>query len=471
MREAVFQGICQTETILGLLAAAWFFSVLCRGLLGEETGRHKRLWLAPGAYFAVAYLLYVIPVAMSSFTAYLLGTLAAFLALVFVCKAPFYRGLFLSVTFFSLRWQETSIAGRVSLALFEAASLFLNWATEGKFALSWQWNIAHIAVNAALSLLMEALGFLLLAKCLTGKFDWKARELSQKEKLFLLTPGVFGSVCYFVFHWIIVKYDLSDGAGIFQEYPYFSAMLICVNALMLLSTWVVLSLFADLEKKKEEQTRRAVQQSQIQKLREHLQEMEQVYSGIQGMKHDLKNHIAVLQELLAAEQFQEAKDYLQPMARTAEAMDYTYKTGNPVTDVIIQEKYRRAAALGITFESGFHFPARSGIDVFDISVILNNALENALEAAAKTERGYIRITSSRQKKMFLLETVNSFQGHLELDPLSGLPKSSKAGENLHGVGLKNIRRVAEDYRGAVEVEAQGKEFTLTVMLQEVWDGG
>ena len=86
MREAVFQGICQTETILGLLAAAWFFSVLCRGLLGEETGRHKRLWLAPGAYFAVAYLLYVIPVAMSSFTAYLLGTLAAFLALVFVCR-------------------------------------------------------------------------------------------------------------------------------------------------------------------------------------------------------------------------------------------------------------------------------------------------------------------------------------------------------------------------------------------------
>lgn len=54
-----------------------------------------------------------------------------------------------------------------------------------------------------------------------------------------------------------------------------------------------------------------------------------------------------------------------------------------MTDVILSEYRERAEKSGITFESRFVYPENENLDVFDVSVILNNALENALQAAKK----------------------------------------------------------------------------------------
>ena len=49
--------------------------------------------------------------------------------------------------------------------------------------------------------------------------------------------------------------------------------------------------------------------------------------------------------------------------------------------IVLAEKKRQAKEEGIAFESGFHYPQDAGLNAFDISVILNNSLANALEAA------------------------------------------------------------------------------------------
>ncbi|MEY8390144.1 GHKL domain-containing protein [Lachnospiraceae bacterium 45-W7] len=478
MGDLIYEILDTAEMILEHFTTACFLGYLCGRLPERKCGGdadRKQRYLAAVFYFAVMMTLHLIPLLnpssatylLFSFGAYLLGSAAAFLALVFACGTDFYWSLFLTVTFFSMRWQGMSITGRISVELFDVAIKFLNWLTEGQFALVWQWNMVHIGVNRALNIFLDVLMFLLFTKWFTARFSMRNRKLSGKEKLFLLTPGLSGSVIFFLVHWLIDKYELADDKGIFQEYPYFKIMIICMNLLVILSTLVVLNLFSDLEEKREEEKRQAVQQGQMQKLREHVQEMERVYGGIQGMKHDVKNHIAVLEELIAQKRFSEAREYLEPMGRAVESLDYVYKTGNPVTDVIIQEKYKRAGDLGFSFESDFQFPVQSKIDVFDMSVILNNALENALEAAETAEHGYIRVSSCWQKKMFLIEVVNYFAGTLEYDKESGMPKTTKADGGFHGTGLKNIQRVAEKYCGAIDVEVCNQEFHLMVLLSGV----
>ena len=37
---------------------------------------------------------------------------------------------------------------------------------------------------------------------------------------------------------------------------------------------------------------------------------------------------------------------------------------------------------------------------------------------------------------------------------------------LHGIGLSNVKREAEKYRGNVDIRAEGNEFQVTVLLQE-----
>lgn len=465
MGDLLYELIEFAEMIFGHIVVAGFLGCLCRRLpAGTRGGSWEQRWYVPAVcHFTVMIILYAIPLVLPSFTAYLLGAAAAFLVMI-VCGAERYWSLFLAVTFFSLRWQAISVTDRISIEIFDFMVKALNYITEGEFALVWQWNMVHIFINSLLNIVLDVLIFTLLAKWLTAKCSIQNRKLSAREKMFLLTPGFSGSASFFMVKWMIDKYDLVDKRGIFNEYPYFNSMIVCMNFLVILSTLVILSLFADLEKKREEEKRQAVQKRQIQELRDHVQEMERVYSGIQGMKHDVKNHIAVMEELIAQKRFQEAKAYLEPMGRAVETLDYVYKTGNPVTDVIIQEKYKQSRGLGISFNSEFQFPLQSEIDVFDISVILNNALENALEAASKMEGGYIRVSSGWQKRAFLTEVSNSFNGELKWDRESGFPITTKAEGAFHGMGIQNIQRVAEKYCGAVDIEVQEGEFILTVLM-------
>lgn len=81
-----------------------------------------------------------------------------------------------------------------------------------------------------------------------------------------------------------------------------------------------------------------------------------------------------------------------------------YVTGNAVSDVIINDKCRRAEKAGIRFEADFRHGGE--IPVFDMGIILNNLLDNAIEACEKLEtgKGFIRLSLKRKKQLLLLES-------------------------------------------------------------------
>ena len=133
------------EMIFGHIVAAGFLGCLCRRLPAGTRGGswEQRRYVPAVCYFTVMIILYAIPLVLPSFTAYLLGTAAAVLAMI-VCGGERYWSLFLAVTFFSLRWQTMSVTGRISIEIFNFTVNTLNYITEGEFALVWQWNMVHI---------------------------------------------------------------------------------------------------------------------------------------------------------------------------------------------------------------------------------------------------------------------------------------------------------------------------------------
>ena len=79
-----------------------------------------------------------------------------------------------------------------------------------------------------------------------------------------------------------------------------------------------------------------------------------------------------------------------------------------MTDVILAEKRKEAQERGIGFICDFHYPEKTGINAFDVSIILNNALDNAMEAAEGCERPFIDIKSWRQRNVYMIEVRNPF---------------------------------------------------------------
>ena len=207
-------------------------------------------------------------------------------------------------------------------------------------------------------------------------------------------------------------------------------------------------------------------------LQRRLKEAEDFYGSIRKARHEMKNHMANLKGLVAGENYQTAERYMEKLEETMETLDYQFATGNPVTDVVINDKYRKGKALGIDFQVQFCYEAGDGISVFDMGILLNNLLDNAMEACEKLEQSqrYIRLALKRKDHFLLLEVENSFDGVIKWEQGSPVPASRKEKEPgawmEHGIGLKNVKEIAERYLGVMDIKINGNIFRITVMLQE-----
>ena len=113
------------------------------------------------------------------------------------------------------------------------------------------------------------------------------------------------------------------------------------------------------------------------------------------------------------------------------------------------------------------YPTGKQIDVYDVGVILNNALDNAIEACEKVHGERIIYLRSYEKgNLFFIEVENAFDG-ITLNTETGLPVSEKKDQKLHGYGLLNIEKSARKYMGDIDIEIKDEDvklFCLTVML-------
>lgn len=92
--------------------------------------------------------------------------------------------------------------------------------------------------------------------------------------------------------------------------------------------------------------------------------------------------------------------YIAKMDESLDAFVLTIRTGNAVTDVIVNEKQKAADKQGIKFSSEFLHPALDGYDAYDIVIIIKNLLQNALEACERMEGEKRYISLSGRKRNF-----------------------------------------------------------------------
>ena len=220
-----------------------------------------------------------------------------------------------------------------------------------------------------------------------------------------------------------------------------------------------------------ERQKHFVEEQQVKAMKKRLEEAENFYGSIRKVRHEMKNHMANIKGLAGAGEYGEIEDYVRRMDETMQELEYKYVTGNAVTDVIINDKWRRAEKAGIRFDADFRYGGE--IPVFDMGIILNNLLDNAIEACEKLEigKGFVRLSLKRKKQFLILCVENSFDGAVPISKCSPLPPTTKQSIlpgiiTEHGIGLENVRDVAERYFGGVNIKVKGDVFHVTVMLQQ-----
>lgn len=289
-------------------------------------------------------------------------------------------------------------------------------------------------------------------------FSDKDYRIQRTELYFLLVPGTVGLLVCLLLRTIMITIENDMPKLLCDRYPILSIIVPAILILSLLSILYAVKTFQNMIVLNREKNSRIILEKQIGSMQEHMEEMEHIYSGIRSMKHDMKNTLAVIMELAGKDET-ELQTYLSEINKGFEQLEFRFRTGNTVADVLLNMKYHEAVrtipdieidAERLLFSENMH------IQSYDIGVIIGNALDNAIEACRKLKaeqqeaETFIRISSFTRGKMFFIEVENSFNGKVRRKKQSEFPVTEKSDNRAHGMGLANIKHTAEKYHGGVD---------------------
>lgn len=407
-------------------------------------------------YITIMLVLYMIPPQIDNFSAYLIGVIAAFLAMYVEDRRNIYQKIFLAITFFSIRWLTVAMAARLD-DLVTKALVFRNMGAE-KVWLQYGLYVGTRVLDIVLCIAFIAVAIGLINKA----YIYKKDEMSVKEMVMLIIPSLVGVTGYGILQYYLMIYERDTGKNLIDTYGFYGALSFLHYLISIVAILVVIVMFQNWKEMQEEQRGQELVLNQISDMKKHIEEVEKLYRDIRSMRHDMGNHIQTLEHLVAHNNMDDATEYLEHLKNEWDEVSPEIKTGSPVIDVILMEKLREAKERQIRFLSDFHYPQNTKLNAFDLSVIMNNALNNCMENVSGDDP-YISISSFRKNSIFMITIKNSFVGHLNFGD-SDLPETTKSGRE-HGMGLNNIRRVARMYMGDISLEQGNEEVILSIMMQ------
>ncbi len=295
----------------------------------------------------------------------------------------------------------------------------------------------------------------------------QSMALQRRELCYLSLVPTAGILFGQVISRLLIEFKDGVLLQLYERHPAFLAVIPVLALLFYAGAWLTVAFQQGMAALREEQATYFVERQQTQAIRARIHEAEQFYTRIRQLKHEMRGHMTNIKGLVQSGEYASLEDYIAKMDESMSGFELTLQTGNPVTDVIVNDIRRRSLDLGIRFQVDFHYRP-PGFDAFDVGIILQNLLQNAVEACEKVSEGerFIVLTGKRKGRFFLIEVKNSFTGEVVFGQ-DGLPVTTKQEDApMHGIGLANVRREAERYMGELELKVVQQEFSAAVLLQE-----
>lgn len=179
-------------------------------------------------------------------------------------------------------------------------------------------------------------------------------------------------------------------------------------------------------------------------------------------RHDMHHHNAVIMGLLQRGDLGNLKEYVKSFDETLDAHLTQAICLNPIANSILNLYAGRAEEKNIKTTFHVHVPESIGIDNIDLTCVLGNALENALE-------GCLRLPEDAEKEISV--TVKYFDNRLrvmventcrsDIHFEGELPVTQK---KAGGTGTKSILYTAERYDGTAGFSVMDGKFITQIVL-------
>lgn len=188
---------------------------------------------------------------------------------------------------------------------------------------------------------------------------------------------------------------------------------------------------------------------------------------IQEMKHDMKQRLIYLQELVKSDQKEKLLTTLENLIGQSVSIGrLESKTGNLIIDAMVNHMWEKTSKKEIRLHTKLEVPGVMKIKDEDLGVLLGNAFDNAVEASEYVEKDKreIWIEITHEKGYLYIFVRNRYQGKIEHDKEHRLV--SRKEESFHGWGIYSMKKIAKRYHGQVKLDWEGDIFSLEIILYD-----
>ena len=183
---------------------------------------------------------------------------------------------------------------------------------------------------------------------------------------------------------------------------------------------------------------------------------------MQILAHDFKNHLSYVRNLDSVEDIDKYIDKVYP---EIERFQQTASAGNKTLDVILGKYTSICQMKAVEFKTDIKNANLAQVESVDLIALLNNLLDNAVEAAETSESKRITLTLVKDTQfMDKLVIANSCDTAPAQSGDKLLTRKKKGA--LHGTGLKSVKKVCDRYGANYTWEYDSEEhlFITTVLM-------
>lgn len=216
----------------------------------------------------------------------------------------------------------------------------------------------------------------------------------------------------------------------------------------------------------------------VSKKQEKEREVQRLNDMIEVQKQSLENYVSKERELYRQKHELEHKfysvKYLLEQSRISEGMKVFRETidglyGNAenmtisgnIIDTVINNKEKKYISSHIDLEKKIEVGSEEKLDMVDLCILVGNLVENAMEAADKSETKQVRIEVKERLNSMGIFVRNTFS-ESDSDVKNLMSKKKEIWK--HGFGLQSVKEIVSRYHGEFETCYEGEWFHAKVII-------
>lgn len=312
----------------------------------------------------------------------------------------------------------------------------------------------NINGNTMLYSIISKIIFWCIIRILSILYKGKIETVRKKSYGIFLTVAVVANSSSLLG---ILKVTEETSGGMLQTLFIFIAFVLLISDISAFKLYVMYQEQSEMRRVKQEYANQLIMYDK------HLSEKQMVIDEVRRVKHDMKNNMIYLQNLLKANP-EEAEKYLEKfIGKTTKKTDEFSKSGNFSIDSMLNYKNMIAKSKGLSLILEEQTPINLPYENSDLCVILGNLLDNAIEAAENSENKEIDVRIVYVKNKLKITVKNYYTGKIKKDT-GGNFISTKSDTKNHGIGLQSVTRIVDAYGGVMEVRTDHSVFQVDIII-------